>query len=156
MKRVLKYILARLANWLEIPGELYLSGRYLYFRGMHIFPARNIEMLTVDESVSMHNVMINLWAPVTVEKGANLAHNVSLLTGGHEITEDGMQAKVVPRGDIIIKRGAWIGANATILGGVTIGERSIIAAGSVVTKSVPDCEIWAGNPATLMRALKQK
>lgn len=46
-----------------------------------------------------------------------------------------------------LKRGASIGANATILGGVTIGERAMIGAGSVVTKDVPAGELWVGNPA---------
>lgn len=47
----------------------------------------------------------------------------------------------------IIKKGASIGANATILAGITIGENALIGAGSVVTKNVPDNEIWIGNPA---------
>lgn len=44
-----------------------------------------------------------------------------------------------------------IGTNATILGGVTIGDHAVIGAGSVVTKSVPAGEIWAGNPAAFIR-----
>ncbi len=48
-----------------------------------------------------------------------------------------------------IKRGASIGANATIIGGVTIGVYSLIGAGSVVTKNIPDFSLWFGNPATL-------
>lgn len=47
-----------------------------------------------------------------------------------------------------IKAGASIGANATILCGIRIGSRAMIGAGSVVTKDVPDGEIWYGNPAT--------
>ncbi len=53
----------------------------------------------------------------------------------------------------IIKKGASIGANATILGGVSIGENAMIAAGSVVTKNVPDGELWMGNPARFVRKL---
>jgi len=47
----------------------------------------------------------------------------------------------------IVKQGASIGANATILPGVTIGEKSMIGAGSVVTKDIPDYTVWVGNPA---------
>ena len=46
-----------------------------------------------------------------------------------------------------IKKGASIGANATVLGGITIGENALIGAGSVVTKNVPENELWVGNPA---------
>ncbi|MGV0939595.1 acyltransferase [Empedobacter falsenii] len=51
----------------------------------------------------------------------------------------------------VIKKGASIGANATILAGITIGENAMIGAGSVVTKDVPDNEIWVGNPAKFLR-----
>ena len=47
----------------------------------------------------------------------------------------------------LVKKGAVIGANATILPGIVIGENAIIGAGSVVTKSIPNDETWVGNPA---------
>lgn len=52
---------------------------------------------------------------------------------------------------IMIKDGAFIGAHSIILKGVTIGEKSVVGAGSVVTRSIPDGEIWAGNPAKFIR-----
>ena len=54
---------------------------------------------------------------------------------------------------VIVKNNVFIGAHSTILKGVTIGENSIIGACSVVTKNVPDNEIWAGNPAKKIRSL---
>lgn len=50
----------------------------------------------------------------------------------------------------IVRKGASIGANTTILAGVTIGQYAMVGAGSVVTKSVPDYTIWYGNPAVFM------
>ena len=55
---------------------------------------------------------------------------------------------------VVIKDGAFIGAHCIILKGVTIGEKSIVGAGSVVTKSIPDGEIWAGNPAKYIRRIE--
>lgn len=55
---------------------------------------------------------------------------------------------------VVIKDGAFIGAHCIILKGVTIGKKSIVGAGSVVTKSIPDGEIWAGNPAKFIRKIE--
>lgn len=54
---------------------------------------------------------------------------------------------------IIIMKGVFIGAHSIILKGVTIGDNSIIGAGSVVTKSIPGKEIWAGNPAKFIKKI---
>ena len=58
-----------------------------------------------------------------------------------------------PSDTIIVRRGSWIGANATILRGVEIGENSVVGAGSVVTKSVPPRVVAAGNPARMIRKI---
>lgn len=55
------------------------------------------------------------------------------------------------KGDIIIKNDVWIGANCTILDGITIGNGSVIAAGSVVVKDVPEYAIVGGNPAKVIK-----
>ncbi len=64
------------------------------------------------------------------------------------VSEDKSHVKT---GKVEIMDGAFIGAHAIILKGVTIGRNSVIGAGSVVTKQVPDNEIWAGNPARKVR-----
>lgn len=55
---------------------------------------------------------------------------------------------------VVIKDNVFIGAHSIILKGVIIGENSIVGAGSVVTKSIPDNEIWAGNPARKVKDVK--
>ena len=57
---------------------------------------------------------------------------------------------------IVVKRNAWLGANVTVLAGVTIGENAIVAAGSVVTKDVPDNMVVAGSPAKVIREIKKR
>ena len=56
---------------------------------------------------------------------------------------------------IVVKRNAWLGDNVTVLAGVTIGENAIVAAGSVVTKDVPDNMVVAGSPARVIREIKK-
>ena len=51
------------------------------------------------------------------------------------------------------KEGAWIGAHSLILKGVTIGKHSIVGAGSVVTRDIPDDEVWAGNPVRFIKKI---
>ena len=71
------------------------------------------------------------------------------LTGALQ-TEDDWQ--VVPT---VIKAGASIGSNATILCGITVGEQAIVGAGSVVTRDVPPFTVVAGNPARVLRKISQ-
>lgn len=66
----------------------------------------------------------------------------------HDVEEDRKYSKAVIIGDNV-----WIGMNACILPGVKIGSNAIIGSGSVVTKDVPDNEIWAGNPARFLKKL---
>lgn len=66
------------------------------------------------------------------------------------ISENDDDIKTAP---VLIKNGAFVGAHSIILKGVTIGEKSVIGAGSVVTKNVPDGEIWVGNPARFVKKL---
>lgn len=61
---------------------------------------------------------------------------------------DACNAKTAP---ILIRKNAFIGASSIIFKGVTIGENSIVGIGSVVTKSIPDNQIWAGNPAVFIK-----
>jgi acetyltransferase-like isoleucine patch superfamily enzyme len=78
--------------------------------------------------------------------------NVSLITAGHPL--DPSQRRAITIGKpIAIERGVWIAAGATVIGGVTVGENSVIAAGSVVTKDVPANVLVGGNPARVIRAI---
>lgn len=82
----------------------------------------------------------------------SIENNVTLATGVKIITHDNSISKHFPEftdlfGKVSIKENVFIGAYSIILPGVTIGKNSIVAAGSVVTKSIPSEEIWGGVPA---------
>ena len=111
------------------------------------------------------NIGINLYnnEPDSVEIGnrcaiganASLIYesnpNMSLL---NEIP--GFTGKYCKKGRIVISDDVWIGANVIVFPGIILGARSIIGAGSVVTKDVPVNQIWAGNPAKMIRHLETK
>jgi acetyltransferase-like isoleucine patch superfamily enzyme len=97
---------------------------------------------------------------VTIEDEVFIGHGVMFIndkyprattTTGQSQTEADWEC--VPT---LIKKGASIGSNATILCGVTVGERAIVGAGSVVTRDVPDNAVVAGNPARVVRILENK
>ncbi len=78
--------------------------------------------------------------------------NVSIITSGHPVEPSQRRACVVAK-PIVIERNVWIAAGATILGGVTVGENSVVAAGSVVTRDVPPGTLVGGNPARVIRSI---
>jgi acetyltransferase-like isoleucine patch superfamily enzyme len=86
---------------------------------------------------------------IIIEDDVLIAPKVSLLTEGHPIEAEKRQSLTVA--PIHIKKNAWIGANATILPGVTIGENAVVAAGSVVSKDVPDNTVVGGIPAKIIK-----
>lgn len=77
--------------------------------------------------------------------------NVSIITAGHAL--DPAQRRATIGNPIVIERNVWIAAGATIIGGVTVGENSVVAAGAVVTRNVPPNSLVGGNPARLIRSV---
>lgn len=104
-----------------------------------------------------NNVFINEGANIFAEISVTISDYVKLGdcvtiydTNFHEIEEHhGVIAK-----SVTIGRNVWIGRNSIVLPGVSIGDNSVVAAGSIVTKSFPPNSLIAGNPATLIRNLK--
>ncbi|PBQ33890.1 acetyltransferase [Sphingobacteriaceae bacterium] len=88
---------------------------------------------------------------IVIEDNVMIAPKVSLLTEGHPTGIKDRQMLTV--GKIIIRKNAWIGANATILQGVTIGENSVVAAGAVVSEDVPSNTIVGGIPAKILKTI---
>jgi acetyltransferase-like isoleucine patch superfamily enzyme len=80
--------------------------------------------------------------------------NVSLITSGHPIAPSQRRAGVTAS-PIVLERNVWLGAGVTIIGGVTVGENSVVAAGSVVTRDVPPNTLVGGNPARVIRSIAE-
>ncbi len=80
--------------------------------------------------------------------------NVSLITSSHPVEPSRRRDFVVAK-PIAIERNVWVGAGATIIGGVTVGEHSVVAAGAVVTRDVPPNTLVGGNPATVIRSIAE-
>ena len=102
--------------------------------------------------VGLHNTVIG---PVTIGNHVNLAQGITVTALNHNfadnnlrIDEQGVSTNPVTIGDDI-----WIGANAVILPGVTIGNHSVVAAGAVVTKDVPPHTLVGGVPAKIIKTL---
>jgi acetyltransferase-like isoleucine patch superfamily enzyme len=91
--------------------------------------------------------------PVTIGDRVHVAQNV-VITGLNHNFQDvstSIDRQGVATKEITIADDVWIGANAVILPGVSIGQHSVIAAGSVVTRSVPPYSVCAGNPAHIVK-----
>ena len=95
-------------------------------------------------------------AGIVIEDDVLIGSGVHFYTVNHRFED--VERPIIEQGhtrsrEISLKRGCWIGANAILLPGVTIGENSVIGAGSVVTKSVPPFSIAVGNPARVIRSV---
>jgi len=89
---------------------------------------------------------------ITIEDDVLIGPKVSLITENHPLNPE--ERKGLTGKPILIKKNAWIGANATILPGVTIGENAVVAAGAVVSKDVPDNTIVGGIPAKFIKNIQ--
>ena len=91
---------------------------------------------------------------ITIGDGALIGHNVVMATINHGLAPE-KHGDNIPA-PIVLGRNVWIGANATILPGVTIGDNAVIAAGAVVTKDVPANVVVAGVPAKIMKSVLEE
>ena len=88
---------------------------------------------------------------ITIEDGVMIGPHVNLTSETHPLNPNERET-VIPK-PILIRRNAWIGAAATILPGVTIGENAVIAAGAVVSRDVPANAVVAGVPAKVVKVI---
>ena len=102
--------------------------------------------------IGLHNTIIG---PVTIGCHVNLAQGITVTALNHnfEDSDKRIDEQGISTTPVIIEDDIWIGANAVILPGVTIGNHSVVAAGAVVTKNVPPHSLVAGVPAKIIKQI---
>ena len=129
------------------------DGRHMsFYPSVQIWAPWNIEMgnfVAIDDEVNLYSV-----AKITVGTKVAISREAFICTASHDISRPERPLVTAP---IVIADGVWIGARATILPGVRIGEGAIVAANAVVTKDVEPWTVVAGNPAKVIkqRVLKE-
>ena len=102
--------------------------------------------------IGLHNTIIG---PVDIGNHVNLAQGITVTALNHNFSDTNkrIDEQGVSTNPVTIEDDVWIGANAVILPGVTIGEHSVVAAGAVVTKDVPPHSLVAGGPAKVIKKI---
>ena len=102
--------------------------------------------------IGLHNTIIG---PVTIGSHVNLAQGITVTALNHNFKDPDkrIDEQGVSTAPVIIEDDIWIGANAVILPGVTIGNHSVVAAGAVVTKDIPPHSLVAGVPAKIIKQI---
>lgn len=141
---------------IRAPANFYLNllAMLMPYSGLRV-PLHKLRGVKIGKDVLIgFNVTIDNTYPhlITIEDGVSLAGNNLILAHSKplEYHRKMLDSYVEP---VVIKRNAWITVGVIVLAGVTIGEGSIIAAGSVVTKDVPPHCFVAGNPAKVIKTL---
>ena len=138
------------------------TRKKMKFCGKHVFIDKSV-LLGNERNISICDYVhiqpnCKLFAEgdeIKIATGTILAHNIQIFTRNHNYNSDDL--KYLPYDErfnskkVVIGKYVWIGANVLILPGVNIGDGSVIAAGSVVSKDVPKCAVVAGNPAKVVK-----
>ena len=131
-ERILNQLLGSVGNGISIEHNFHCDFGYNIHVGENFYAGFNCTILDMAE--------------VRIGDNCLIAPNVGIYTAGHDIDPVNRHKSGFAK-PITIGNNVWIGGHTVIIGGVKIGNNSIIAAGSVVTKEVPENTVFAGNPA---------
>lgn len=135
----------------ELLGEsedAFINPPFYCDYGSHIKVGRNF--------FANYNCSIIDVAPVTIGDNCQLAPNVAIYTAGHPLHPVSRNSMYEYGIEVTIGDNVWIGGNTVILPGVHIGSNTVIGAGSVVTKDIPDWSLAAGNPCRVIRKITEE
>lgn len=128
----------------KVDGSFSLIPPFYTENGLNISVGRNV---FVNQNCTFYDL-----GGLDIADDVMIGPNVSVITTGHPVDPARRRSFIVAK-PIIIERNVWIAAGATIIGGVTVGENSVVAAGSVVTRDVPPNALAGGNPARVIRSI---
>ena len=102
--------------------------------------------------IGLHNTIIG---PVIIGSHVNLAQGITITALNHNFndSEKRIDQQGISTKEVVLEDDIWVGANAVILPGVTIGKHAVVAAGAIVTKDVPPHSLVAGVPAKVIRQI---
>jgi acetyltransferase-like isoleucine patch superfamily enzyme len=127
----------------SVLGRLTLAGTGPVHRHLHIG----------SDCIINAPLFLDLSAEIRIGNGVSIGHHSVFVTTHHEIGSPGFRSGMTIKRPILIEDGSWVAARATILPGVTIGQSSVVASGSVVAKNVPSNALVGGVPSRLIRTL---
>ncbi len=139
--KILKTLFDELFNGKLPPSSILIPPIHIYFP-RHLFVAENVFV--------NHNSTFMAAGGIEIGEGTFIGPNVSIITDNHEF---GSLQYLHPK-RVKIGNRVWIGANALILPGVTIGDDAVVGGGAVVTSDVESKTLVGGNPAKVIKKLK--
>lgn len=134
-----------------VPFNKFMLGRHSTIEDFCTINNGVGDVIIGDETrIGMGNVIIG---PVTIGNAVIFAQNIVLsgLNHGYEDINMPISKQKETTAPIVVEDECWIGANAVITAGVTVGKHSVVAAGAVVTKNIPPYSVAVGNPARVIK-----
>lgn len=126
------------------------------FAPVKLFADRPGAIIRIGDNTRIHGSCIHAYSRISIGSRCLIASNCNIIDGnGHDMSFEDVDNRINTVGDakpVIIEDSVWICANTTILPGVTIGRGTVVAAGSVVTKSLPPMVFAGGNPARVIKS----
>ena len=108
----------------------------------------------IGKDCSLVDALFDCYNQINIGDNVSFGHDCKILTGYHDKYRKGEERMdYIPSKPVMIKDGAWIASGVIICPGVTVGENSVVGAGSVVRHDIPDNEFHAGSPCIFIRKL---